>query len=1484
MLEDCAGLSECENLLTDSIEHIQLLGEIPLTTEDMDKLSEMVQKTIASSISKGTQDLKKKYPVSFACFLVGMGRFYDKENGYWPILEQRIGAIDSNWKNIWGRIFLQFLQQRSLSEFNEEMGLAYVTPILGHAGIPEDCLDEFFERIVFPLVYRDLFNPLDQEEVIHDLRTRRKNNNHRLVQEQEIEKQCLKVDEQITRIRNLQAQLDALEAVSILLTKEKDYELKQNLIAGLDEAKTERENFEEIIKAKKEEINKLRKEDKDLKTGILKFKKRFKLYLDNQSRIEGLTSRYRRLQEEIFNAQDREKEQLRSVIYQWAQLSQVSWNEKFGSSIREVPIEKILAKVEQFKNLEEKQVGAQERIASLKSTQTKRRRKSRLLRTVLILIDMVRNRIVRKKRIQKPNELEILQIDFHARQSKLKNKKAALEKMFVDLPIRTQLFDSPNFEFYKKIRNFQLAYNRYLEVQENHKGINDEKRFLTDEISDLSSELGVLTDKNLQGQLDIINNRLEEALLDKDTQLISYQKLKNEIQPSMQALCLEIENLRVDLQKLDSKLIELGEGSLERGVALDSEIRSAHAEINILRQELTSSVFDFQNLEGELREQGFEIVKNHLDESISSINYQLQDDQRKLESLELECARYPIQYPGIDEPIRRFLLYGGTVSEKYLVNSVNLLARSRSNDIPADFSMSALPEWFIQRLQKWWGAHREILDLNNTDSEFNPSTGERYRTPKIFLDIASREVVAMLPAQRFLHSKFTAPVMLEVFADESKEPFRIIENIKLYAIKNGLVETNPTEKFPLMAPSDKFLFRLVDKENLIHEWDLPGVDEDEPFLAFSSSSFERINGDVLPRTSLFLIIKEKQTISPPACILTEGSTLFGPWKKFRWYELDLNTIEELYISCEEGCCTLIPLRSDPCNKIALVGGQQLLEVYSCENPVYTIPPEKIRIPIADQNDLYLIRFSIISENQNSRHFQVGELENINNFCENGFIEIPLNDEKFLGKVPLGCYTLRLYKAPFLDWQASICVIPGFKVSFEHEIYVPYRESNPEVKVSLTIPDFGKFLPEAPAREINGKTLNKEVATPANENEITGIFKAVSHSEETIFLQLSIKIPKLRWRLQGYSDSLFDQWFSCFCNDELWIGDWLKTPELFLQLELPRLYEGNISLVLPENSIPFSNNKLQDHKIRFDLKALEDALRAGPSLLLLSVALENHRINIPDIPLFSLRTRWQAEKMKCFYFPEDNDARIDVTWDEKGKADQIAARLWFISETKQIPMPEAETKRILIQEKVFASGESKITFRTNRNEIKSGNYLVHLESINPFSQPATCPKLNDPNTQIIEINIHSEERAVTLRRIKVLSKHTDRYYNLQDDSYRIVIIGKVTNQQMPENIDSENCKNVLITPMNENWFVGNLEVIGIPRVVKHLADTNPVKFEYDSAKGFITSIEDRHGDGAVYCYDCKMLFWNQETIREEIIKNHRNYGPIEEFRVDWENHI
>ncbi len=825
----------------------------------------------------------------------------------------------------------------------------------------------------------------------------------------------------------------------------------------------------------------------------------------------------------------------------------------------------------------------------------------------------------------------------------------------------------------------------------------------------------------------------------------------------------------------------------------------------------------------------------------------------------------------MDEPVRRFLLYGGITAENYLASTVMLFARVKLGEKIEDILDLDISSRIIQRFPQWWDDYRTRVEHKSVlEEDANPVTGERFRAPQISFDTTTGEVIAKLPSQRILRPDHGTAIQIDVFNADLSDLIYTAP-LKLYNRSGGLLETQSCEGIILTKPSDKYIFRLKSKENLIREWEIQGLSDVTPILAFSTDSHKLIKGEYLPRAPLIIVTNKRLRIHPQECILTERCFLFGDWKEYVWYEVDLSKAKEFCLSGDADHTFVIPLASDTGSGITLIGGYQLAGVLSYERPVFNTPPESIRLRINNRDELHLLRLSLFGEDENrirqSKHYQVDELVNLTDKHDKGWFDIPLNVERLLGTNPVGCFTLRVYRPPYVDWQQSFCIVPKLNISFDQGMYLPYREKIPDVSATLTLPERSVFKPDGPARLIFSNGTSCLVQVQASENAITGMLICSAANGDRINIPLTFIIPKLRWRLQGLAEPQYDRWFD-EVKEELWIGDWMTAHELFLVVETPQFYSGEVSIALPGNSISKKLGIVHDRKVRVDLKALEDRLRAGPSLETVTISLIDSRKEISDIPLFTVRTRWQAEKIRCFYYPEGNTVRVDAFWKEKGKANRIAARLWYLSSDK----PK------LVQEQLVHSDVQQVTFRSTALEIKSGKYIVHLEPYDPWSSRAVCPKLNDPNTVIIEIVTKASEKAINIKSVGVDPKHS---YPLPDGAYRIHIIGKVINQKLPENLELDNIDHVRITPLNENWYVGNLEVKGIPEVIAHLSDTNPVKFEYDTQKHIVTSIEDRHGDGAVYCYDCRILFWYQGTVLNEKKRRHRNYGPIEEFRVAWE---
>lgn len=1471
MLEECTDLTACEIILSEAVKKIHLLGEIPLSDKDIEILSDLVHQKIIPNFSRGTGYLKLKTPISLACFLVVMGRFYDKDAGYWPIVEQKIGPIDLNWKVKWGKFFIKFLHDYNLSKFDEEEGLAYVTPILSHVCIPDSCLTEYFDRILSPLINRDLLHPLDRQEIIHDLKSKRKINENRIA----LDKQKNEYDNLIKELQReqkiLKNSIEKYAKVASLLEKEDECKKRKIALNGLENASITRSNLVNRINELNDDIRKLTSKGKKNWEEITNLNHQYQTIINVKPQIDDIVRQHVMFNQNLVSANENENLLFNNVLNEWAKLSAEPWNNHFGEIISELPFDQIIDQITQYSDFQEKQIIVQKKIDMLECSLREEKKPPTLFISFLTFISKAIIWFTRKNTVHQSSEIQLLQATNHETAAQLKLQREIIKELFTQLPVDEKLLNHPTPDLHKILISLKLIYERYIEFREKRIKIEEEGKQLTEQVRDLASSLGITIDKNLDSSLKILFNELKEAEHNQENTLKAKKNLEKEIRPLLEAARLERQGLQATLEKLDNQLAELGNGSIQNGLDLVHEFKKSIETVRQTRKNLNSQFEDILSIENELHNQGLDLIKKRLEEATSEVENRIIKAKNEAKQVERGFESYPVQYMSIDEPIRRFLLYGGVTAENYLTDCVSLFIRVKSGESVEDISDLHLPNRVIDHFQNWWEYYRKRIELKSElEEDTNPTTGEIFRAPRISFDITTCEVKAMLPSQCLLRSECGTTAQLEIFCADSSIPI-FTSTLKLYNRSGGMVDTQPCNDIVLKIPSEKYIFYLKHKDNILHEWELHGLSNKAPYLAFSANSHKLIKTESLPRTLLIIVINKMTQIHPQECILTDGGCLFGGWKEFAWYEVDLLSIEEFSLISNVSQKIIIPLLSEFDSGIVLLGGNQLAGIFSNERPVFNSPPESIRLPLKDEDNLHLLRLSLFfeTENQikNSKHYQLNELTDHIINKENEWIEIPMNLEQLLGANPMGCFTLRVYRSPYLDWQLSFCIIPKLSASFDKELYLPYHEKIPDIISTISLPEMCSFKPDSPAKIITRSDQLLTLQIPASENEITGIVLYTSTDRQSLNIPLTFSIPKIRWRLQGLYDSQYNQWIDEVI-EELWIGDWLEAQELFLIVETPWFYTGKISLVLLENSISIEIGKPNNKKIRVDLKALEDNFRAGSSLETVSISLMDAITNIPNIPLFSVRTCWLAEKIKCFHYPIGDNVRLDVSWKEKGKANQKVVRLWYLSDTQ----PK------LIQKQVVSQNEQETYFSSTSTIIKSGKYLVHLEPFDQWSSRPFCPKLNEQNTAIIEIVTKTPEKSVNIRSVGVDEHHT---YPLPQGSYRIEIIGKVINQKLPDNNDIQDITHVMIAPFNENWYVGNLEVKGIPEVITHLIDTNPVKFEYDSQKHIVTSIEDRHGDGAIYCFQCNMLFWYQGTVLNEKSKKHRNYGPIEKFWVDWE---
>lgn len=173
MLETCRDIFECESMLQQHLPSVRLLGQLPLTDSDLERVFAYIQWNLGGKVSANLPDVIEGMPTILACYLVWKGvQDYD-EGTYWRSLSSELGPLDTNQQIKLGRFFREFIEVHDLLSVEIPGSLKNITPILLHGIIPRAQVTQFFDQIVYPLVRKELVNPRSKYELAFWLENKR---------------------------------------------------------------------------------------------------------------------------------------------------------------------------------------------------------------------------------------------------------------------------------------------------------------------------------------------------------------------------------------------------------------------------------------------------------------------------------------------------------------------------------------------------------------------------------------------------------------------------------------------------------------------------------------------------------------------------------------------------------------------------------------------------------------------------------------------------------------------------------------------------------------------------------------------------------------------------------------------------------------------------------------------------------------------------------------------------------------------------------------------------------------------------------------------------------------------------------------------------------------------------------------------------------------------------------------------------------------
>ena len=1428
MIEECKDLLECENRLSSVIPKINLLGKIPLSTEDVDRLAFFIKKQFSDNIQEGTKFVKTKTPICFACFLAWKGIFDYSDGDYWSGFREFAGLSDPIWQAKWGKIFIDFLETNGLPPFaNIKDSHRYVTPILMHGMIPNSCLDEYFEKILLSMVKRDLTDPTDLKAISFLLKIRREDDIERNTIEKEIRELRIKkglISSRLNQVRSLIKIWDDLDKIKALEEKVGN----RNELASLPEEPLEyKSKKNSSIQASEKKIEKLEIEKRQCEQQRAKYSETDKEVLANEDAIHqcinilfGLQQELRRVAE-LKTRENLLKERIekdaQSIFFE-------PWDEKFALIIRELPLDNLKDRIEIFNSIR-----ISESII-----------KSSYFTNIIIAIKRWMNHLFPR---------------FIKREKTAQEIQVEISEMLKDLPVEKRVIELPQIELVHNLEQLCEDHKILCHLRE----IRSSKEMETDEqisgIKNVAETVGVATNGDIKYVVMAMKTKLVEAQ-DNKRSAIQAEQIIEEKKGNIKELMVEKQTLLEEIQELDLRLIKLGNGNIQLGVDRLEQQRNAQLQAQLLRNNLRKESPDLESLEREkdgAQKNGKD--KNYYNSEIDSLDLEIEQIKQKTPELKEKLEQIPEPFPYVDEPTRRFLLYGGDTARSFLVQSVQMVNQTIKEQKVPSADETGLPERVVTRFEKWWKEYCKIS--KGEDKPVSPKELNSLRSPLINFDPALSEIKVHFPSQRFsIPDKITGICLI---INEDKPYSRKEQLLRAYKYNKDYLATEELD-FPLPFPSDIYKFTLKSDDQIIRCWNIQCMSITQPFMAFSSNSRRLIQEAELPKREV-LIVLHKEFFLEPNQIVIEDADLHGKWREYKYLKVNLSNVGQLSLVDKKGNKYKIPISMERKLEPALYGGQILRGCRSEEENIYVGEPPSIYIPVENNAEIKGWVISIPKNSDStlveSKHYRLSELKEISNIDRNdGLLIIPLSNEKCIGENPVGRFTVRLRNdVRHIGKRLSFCVVPYLKLGFDKYIYLPCEENISQVCLAIDGPEKMEFEPQGPVKIIGCKDDSYRLETTSSEHSIHGILRYTTHNGDLLPIPITIELPRLTWRLDGMPNN---EYFSESNRiEEIWFGDLEDAGEsLSLIVSMPTFINGQGQLSLSDVDQE-SKKEIREGKIRFDLLDFSDTLKADDEPLhTFELTVTDSDPSVDSVALFTVRTRWEVEGIECVQNFYNGMLILKISWkEEKGKPKgRRVIRLW------KIESPDSVLGEWQVLEDSYG-----MEIKEEKEKIPPGGYRVHIdiEQDDPWSSSRPImPPDGSLNTKDIKID---EEILQGKINITAVIDKNDQAYRI-DGRYSIQIEGKIISGKPPSTFYDNN--DILIKEgTNEGWYVGNISVAGKLPSETGIDVVNPVKFEYISTKHFIEAIEDKDGDGVYFCTLCKELFGSQERYEQEKKKGH-----------------
>ncbi|MGQ9826002.1 MAG: hypothetical protein ACUVSK_13655, partial [Desulfotomaculales bacterium] len=712
--------------------------------------------------------------------------------------------------------------------------------------------------------------------------------------------------------------------------------------------------------------------------------------------------------------------------------------------------------------------------------------------------------------------------------------------------------------------------------------------------------------------------------------------LEKDVHPALHEARCSVIQIEQEVAIIKQKIRELGKGDLAAGVRVLEKKKQALRELKETEKKFEHHIDALSYPVGS-RQEALSLKERK--------DRELDTKRVYLSQVEEQLANYisPLEY--VDEPVRRFMIYGGEWTIKWLCACTALHRRYLGEPIDLASTTEGLPSRVVVELEKLIKEEIEI----------------RKNVPKIILDPGRGDLNMVIGGHRF-HIYVTNPPEIYVSIVSGEMPPVWTKEIRLRAyLESGTVEI-PEYVIDLPHIASEYLV-ILNIGGCVYSWSVKTWDG-MPYMIFSEKG-EKIEPGRLTGQRAWLFFPESYELFPENAVVA-GSDFYFAGNRYRLALV--NFVPGLVINLVDkkgNIFEIVP--SAPFGEPFLCSEEFVVGAWAeGKRLIYTGTVPKLCVPSNEEEiKKWTVRIiKTFADGTRERLIDEREISDLGNFRERYF-EVDLSAEELLGPHSLGEYSIVLSRQDIGEYSLDLVFFPDLMLFFEPELYFPREVEDGEVKFIMVIPEKLKDIVQVrvkePARivEIDGDEVHIAVELKHDELQAELIYPFEGRQCCTL---VTVEIPKLRWRIGGAKEAGLKEWSQHI--KEVWHGACFGPDNPKLEVVLPlNNFAGRAKVYLEEEAGPQINAKARGRFLQFDLSGLGDTLRrCGRETCSLRLALEDSRGRLKaDGKLFDIRYRWRIENFRYTVEESAGERCLKAAWLDRGEQQDRVLKLWRLWE-------------------------------------------------------------------------------------------------------------------------------------------------------------------------------------------------------------------------------